>query len=764
MSIPRFGLFLAAVFAAKLVVVLQLRDHPLLQPDAGLDAAEYARLAAQVAAGDLWLGPGLYFLSPVYTYFLAGVLAAGGSFTTVRIVQIALGTAAVGLLFVAAREWFGRRAAWAAAVLAGLAGLFTFHEVLLLESALDPVLTSAALASLALAARADVQHGGLPAGAETRPSIREVWRQPGWFLAAGLIFGVHALNRPTVLVPAIGIALLFAARRKWKPAAAMAIGLLVGIVPLAARNAVVSGDWSPLSSHGGLSFYIGNNAEADGTNRRVPGISGDAGERRDAARRVAEASVGRPLADGDVSAYFYGLGWSWMRLYPNDAAALFAKKLRYVFNAAVIAPNTSFAFYAYDMRTLLAALFVGPWLLLPLGLGGLVLGALTTGRRADYLAWASFVPMYAVSVAIFFVSERSRLPLLVPLCVGAGHLVDRLVFFRMRRDVRRHFRLPSTGLGPGKAEATRGARATRATASVRDGRSEAAGSADVAGASRGFRLQAEGLALVLLIALAYFTNQPIAADDGRVEERTRMAEAMVRRDEIEAAEEWVKKAEPGYPQPGALHFRVGRVLLVHGRPEAALAHFQRALAIAPGSAEVQYAVGQALVDAKRYQEAIPHLQKALRAGVRVDLAGYDLARARAGAGDRAGALQTLQSVRPDNPNDATSYSILGQLAMQLESPSLAAAFFAEAVRASPRTSKAHQDLGLALAMMGRYQEAIAQFEQAVALDARDPAAQLNLAVAYAEVGRKADARARAEEAIRLNPGYARAKQFLKALR
>ena len=71
---------------------------------------------------------------------------------------------------------------------------------------------------------------------------------------------------------------------------------------------------------------------------------------------------------------------------------------------------------------------------------------------------------------------------------------------------------------------------------------------------------------------------------------------------------------------------------------------------------------------------------------------------------------------------------------------------------------------MALATMGRYQEAIAQFEQAVTLEPADPAAQLNLAVAYAEVGRKAEARTRAQEALRLRPGYERAQQFLAALR
>ena len=719
MRITRFGIFLATVFAAKLVVLLQLKDHPLLQPDAGLDTTVYTQLAAQVLAGNLSLGPGLYFVSPLYIYVLAAVLAVGGTFATVRVLQIVLGTIAVWLVFVAAREWFGHRAAWMAAILAGLTGLLTFHEVLLLQAALDPFLTAAGLAALAVAMRS----------AATVDDRAATYRRVlGWFGAAGLAFGVQALNRPNVLIPAVAIAALLAATRRWKPAAAMAIGIAIALAPITIRNVVVAGDWSPLSSHGGLNFYIGNNAEADGTYRHVPGITADITGQQEDARRVAEASVGRKLDDADVSAYFYGLGLSWVRLHPGDAAMLFLRKLAYTFDSAFITLNASYAFYAYDARTLLAFLFVGPWLLLPLGLAGLGLGAITAARRTDYLIWASFVPFYAISVAIFFVSERYRLPLLVPMCVGAGHVVDRLVFFR----------LPSTSLRPGKADAT--------------------------GRSGGFRLQAEGIALVLVVIFAFLCNLPIHADDGRAEERARMAEAMVTRDEIEAAEQWVKLAEPGYPKPAVLHFRVGRLLLVHHRPEAALAHFQRAADLEPGSAEVEYAMGQALVDARRYKDAIPHLEQALRGGVRVDLAGYDLARARAGTGDRAGALQTLQGVRPENANDAVAWSALGQLAVQLQSPSLGAAFFNEAVRAAPMNAKPHQDLGLALAMMGRFPEAIAQFEQAAAIDPRDPAAQLNLAVAYAEAGRKADARARAEEALRLNPNYERAKQFLRALR
>jgi predicted Zn-dependent protease len=168
-------------------------------------------------------------------------------------------------------------------------------------------------------------------------------------------------------------------------------------------------------------------------------------------------------------------------------------------------------------------------------------------------------------------------------------------------------------------------------------------------------------------------------------------------------------------------------MVVHSRPEQAIAHLERALKSDPSSAEANLAIGQALVQAKRPREAIPRLRDALRAGVRESLAGYDLARALSAAGDRAGALQTLQAIRPESPSDVESWNALGQLALQLESPSLAAAFFNGAVSAAPRSAQARRDLGVALMQMGRLGEAVAQLERAAALDPADPATERYLA-------------------------------------
>ena len=115
--------------------------------------SRHDRLHAARRAGRrrrLWLGPG-----PVLRFAALHLLPRRVPSPSAAVrhrpgLQIALGTAAVGFVFVGGRVVRPPRG-WMAAMLAALTGLFTFHEVLLLQAALDPFLTAAALAALALA-------------------------------------------------------------------------------------------------------------------------------------------------------------------------------------------------------------------------------------------------------------------------------------------------------------------------------------------------------------------------------------------------------------------------------------------------------------------------------------------------------------------------------------------------------------------------------------------------------------------------------------
>jgi tetratricopeptide (TPR) repeat protein len=678
----------AAVFTIKLIVVLQLKDHPLLQEDAGLDTSVYLDLARQVLAGNVALGPGLYFVSPLYIYFTAAVLSVADSLLAVRLAQAVLGTGAVGCIFIAAREWFGRAAAFSAAVVATLTGLFTFYESLILQAALDPFLTAAALAGLALG----LNRGGAH-----------------YFAITGMALGVQAMNRPNTLLAAGVVCGLMLLLRLWRGGAWLLVGTALALSPLAVRNGVVAGVWSPVASHGGLNFYIGNNAQADGTYRSVAGITPNiAGQQADT-RRVAGQALGREVSDAEASAYFYARGRAWIAQHPGAAARLFVRKMLLVFSAEHLWLNYSFPFFRGDVATLLPALFIGPWLLVPLGLAGLI-ACRPAARRREYLVWTAFVPAYAVAVALFFVAERYRLPVLVPLCVGAG------------------------ALAAGMIDAFRtGAWATAAVPAV------------------------------IALAIAPVANWPLALDHGRGEQRLRMAERLIARERYAEAEEWSAKAI-GAQQPAAsVHFRVGRALLARQQRPRALSHLQEAARLDPDRPEISYALGQALLDDGRAAEAVAHLRRALQAGVRRDVTGFDLARALAATGQSEEALRVLREVRPADERDATSWIGLAQLAEQLRAPALAIDFYRSAIAAAPNVAATRERLGLMLAVSGDLRGAASEFERASRLDPSDASIHLNLAVAYARLDRTAEARARAEEALRLDPTYTRARELLRGL-
>jgi len=392
-------------------VLARFDAHPLLQPTGGMDSGVYVRLAADVARGDVLLrgpGPVPYFVSPLYIYFLAAVHAlSGGSLLAARVVQIALGTAAVGLVWGMTRRLFDDRAALVAGILYALTGVVSFHEILILQAALDPFLTALFLYLVAV-------------GLGSRIFSLKVW------LTAGAAGGLLALNRPNALLCVAAIVTVLAFGRFRHAAALLAGTAAVVALPLA-RNLIVSGEPVLISSHGGLNFLVGNGPGANGVYRAIPGITPDIGGQSADTKRLAEAEEGRPLSTREVSAHFARKAWAWIRSEPGAAVALFAKKVRFVLSGDEAPLNFSFPWYR-ERSLALKLLCVGPGLLVPLAGAGFVLAFFAsagTARRV-LLVWSAFVPAYVLAVAAFFVATRYRLPLLVALAPLGGAAVARL--------------------------------------------------------------------------------------------------------------------------------------------------------------------------------------------------------------------------------------------------------------------------------------------------------------------------------------------------
>ncbi|HKS23744.1 MAG TPA: glycosyltransferase family 39 protein [Thermoanaerobaculia bacterium] len=553
-------LLLLALFAVKLVVAVQFDRHPLLQPDTGLDTSAYVELAQRVSAGDVALGPGLYYVAPLYIYFLA----IAHTVTAARVLQVLLGTIAVALIFLTAREWFGKRAAWISAVLAGLTGVFTYYEALILQSSLDVFLTALALWLVA----------------------KQRW------LLAGCAFGIASLNRPNMLVAAVAVVIVVAAMRQLRAAAIVFAGLLLGLAPVTIRNLAVAHQWSLVSSHGGINFYIGNGEGATGFFHAVPGMpSTIEGLARDA-HRVAEGAAQRTLTDAEVSTYYSGLAWQWIRAHPAAWLRLMLWKTYAFLNTAHISTPFSYTFYAYDAGTLLLVLFVGPWLLVPLGILGLA--------RRRQLPLIVFAAAYAASVILFFITERYKLPFFVAMAIGAGAGVE-----AMRRRV-----------------------------------------ADVA----------------IVVALLIAVNWPLHLDDGRTEERLRMAEFEASRGNVAEAQRWAGDVE---------------------------------------SPRVEYLLGRAYLAAGQPSEALPHLRSAIAQRVNVPLAGYDLVVALQQTGDRDGAVRVLRALKPPPNSPVVVFLQLARKAAELDAPDVAEPFLRRAVKVAPDNRAARQMLDITLLALGK---------------------------------------------------------------
>lgn len=528
-------LFCTIGLLLKIIVIFQLRHHPLTQPGAGLDTTAYAELAQRVIGGDWGLGPGLYYVSPLYIYFLAAGRALTGSYTAVRLIQAVLGTVGIAAMILTAREWFGPRAAFAAGGLAALTGLFAFYDALILQTSLDVFFTATALLCLTYALK--------------RRDLR-------WWLATGVIFGIQTMNRPNIALAAAGLVLVLLCVKQWRHAAILAAGLFIGIAPAAIRNVVVAHEFSLLSSHGGLNFYIGNHAGADGFYDVIPGITPSIKGQQEDARRVAEHALGRTLTDAQTSDYFVDQALDWITAHPGDAAFLMLRKLGLVFHAQHVALPYSYPFFEYDAPTWLRFYVIGPWLLVPLGLVGLVFAAPRTNRK-DYLVWVAFVPAYAAAVAVFFMSERYRLPLLVPLVVGAGGAIDRIWQSIAAKDIK-------------------------------------------------------SLAAPLLtgLVIGVLVNTHTIASDGRWAEGLRMAHQLVILGRFDEAESWIDRLDATGSRKGEAHISIAKQYMQEQQPARALAHLTKGLG-STSTADEWLMAGRLMAEQSTADAAEPYFHRAV---------------------------------------------------------------------------------------------------------------------------------------------------------
>ena len=547
------ALFLLA-FVVRVIYLVEIDGSEFGRVLVG-DAVAYDAWARAIVAGD-WFGHEVFYQAPLYPYFLAVVYAvAGPSALVVRCAQAALGAASCVLLAAAGRRFFSRGVGLVAGLVLALYGPAIFFVGLIHKMALDLFFTTALLYALA---RVD---------GEDAP-------RPRWLLLAGAGLGCLALTRENALawLPVLLVWLAWRARgrslgRSIGRSVGRSVGWFLGGVllvlgPVAARNAALGGVPLVTTSQAGVNFYLGNNAEADGTYTPLRFGHGSFAQERQDAIELAEQARGRPLTPAEVSSYWSGRAWSWISEHPGAWVRLLARKWMLVWSAREIPDSDEPAVYRDASLVLRATWLLAFGLLAPLALVGI---ATSLVERRPVGMLVALLLASAASTAAFLVFARYRVPMLPLVVLFAVAGAARLVALARARPLRPRAAGAAFALFALAAVAARFPRGD-------DGHPRA-----MAHYNLGVTLEGEGE--TTRAADAY---RAALADDPAFEEaHVNLGALLARGGDLEGAIREETEALRGNADDATAHTDLANALLQSGRLDEAEAHYRAALRLDP---------------------------------------------------------------------------------------------------------------------------------------------------------------------------------------
>jgi len=398
--------FLLVLFTAallpRLLFLSEATSSPLFD-HLYLDAKSYDEWGREIASGK-WLRNEPFHMAPLYPYLLGGLFQlVGHNLLIVRLIQHFVGAASAVLVFLVARRLLGRATSVVAYVLALGYVPFIYFEGQVLASSLGVFL---GLLSLHLL-------------------LRSLEREGKGLFPAGLVLGIGAVARPNLLffMPFALLWVLAAEKASRARLPLFLAGFALALLPSTLHNYRASKEIIPISSHGGVSFYLGNNPYTRGVYVPPPEFGGtpEAIDIYDS-RRLAEKDLGRRLSASEISSYWYAKSFDFIRENPGRFFGLLARKIALYMNAYEIPLDVN---YEFDRR-LYAVLRAGPFpfgLLLPLAIVGAL--SIPRDRRRAYLL-VLFVLANAASVIAFFVCARYRQTAVPALAILAAIAIARL--------------------------------------------------------------------------------------------------------------------------------------------------------------------------------------------------------------------------------------------------------------------------------------------------------------------------------------------------
>ena len=709
------ALIVLSALGLRLFYLNELSTSPLFAVPV-VDARTYvddARYLSEVS----WAGrPTPFWQPPLYPYLLGFLFSISGEdYYLPRLLQALFGVLVCGCTYLLGLRLFPPAVALGAGLAAAFYGPLIYFGGELLPT-IPALLLDLALLLLLLTA-----------------PLKQRWP----WLIAGLALGLAALAVSNILLfaPVLLAWLWFSQGNFVQRGALLLLGIALVIAPVALRNYLVGDDWVLISHNAGINFYIGNNPDYQRTVDTRPGRAwlqlAEMPER--------EADIERPSAK---SRFFFARSWDFATANPLDYAWLQLYKLYLFWHGDEIKRNIDPYFARRDSVLLTALLWkkgvAFPFgLVAPFALLGLVLFTRTSaGKTEQGHLFLLFTLTYMVSVVLFFVTARYRLPVVPLLLLYAGFGVYSLwkeAQFRKKALVALPLLALMTNIG---AEAM-----------------------DEEGEPQqhfwlGYAYERKGMPANAMREYRWVLNQLPDHDDALL----RLAALYIDEKEYHKAIDLYRKYLEFYPEADQVRYFLGNALLHLRYYEDAIATYEQVAEKRPNWAAIYGRIGYAHAMAGQLGQAADAYRHTLALHPDSTLVRYQLARLHETEGQlqaAAAEYRTLLEQAPTEPEyrirladllveEATAGQTTALLEQTLQAQR-AEALLRRAIDLDPNRVEGYWSMGLLLARQQRYPEALVFFEKIAALAPQDPQVHACLGNLYERLGRAEEAQEHFDE-------------------
>jgi 4-amino-4-deoxy-L-arabinose transferase-like glycosyltransferase len=385
--------------------------------DKSVSFDKYPELAKNIIK-EGWIGTNVFGDNPFYIYFHAVLLFLFGEYASqiAQIIQFSMGALSCVLTYFIARKLFNNRVGVIASIIQALYGMLIIYEGSLLPATFIIFFNSMAILWL------------LKFNSGLKPI--------NLFIASAFL-GLSISSRPNILLFVFFCTfwLLVKFRKSVKKSLFYSLFFLCSvalfILPIFIRNYFVGKDIVPVTASAGIIFYSSNNPEALGylyvppeevlsmIDKQITGQlkNTDITVEHKVYRDMVISALGKELKPSQISQYWFKKGIQFIKNHPLQYLSLELRKIFFSVNSYEICDTTD-AYINYVSMSKMPLFNFG--IILSLGL----LGIAASVKHWKNLALLYFaIATYFLTLLIFFVSSRMRLPMVGCLIVFSAYSI-----------------------------------------------------------------------------------------------------------------------------------------------------------------------------------------------------------------------------------------------------------------------------------------------------------------------------------------------------